>query len=124
MLTRRALELNLHVFLHSSELRFARREEFNLKAHIWSVPAQREAVNGVRFSERGAKIKDEHLVSLSRQAVALLKQIQALSGESVFVFPGAHTLNKPMSGKTINKALRMIGYDTKATASGPWPVAL
>ncbi|MCA6928918.1 tyrosine-type recombinase/integrase, partial [Pectobacterium versatile] len=37
MLTRLALELNLHVFLRSSELRFARWDEFNLKAHIWSV---------------------------------------------------------------------------------------
>ncbi|MBJ7222316.1 MULTISPECIES: tyrosine-type recombinase/integrase [unclassified Brenneria] len=118
MLTRLALELNLHVFLRSSELRFARWDEFNLKAHIWSVPAQREAVNGVRFSERGAKMKDEHLVPLSRQAVALLKQIQALSGESVFVFPGAHTLNKPMSENTINKALRVIGYDTKTEICG------
>ncbi|MBA5237835.1 integrase arm-type DNA-binding domain-containing protein [Pectobacterium aroidearum] len=118
MLTRLALELNLHVFLRSSELRFARWDEFNLKAHIWSVPAQREAVNGVRFSERGAKMKDEHLVPLSRQAVALLKQIQAISGESVFVFPGAHTLNKPMSENTINKALRVIGYDTKTEVCG------
>ncbi|WP_038910185.1 tyrosine-type recombinase/integrase [Dickeya dadantii] len=118
MLTRLALELNLHVFLRSSELRFARWDEFNLKAHIWSVPAQREAVNGVRFSERGAKMKDEHLVPLSRQAVALLKQIQAISGESVFVFPGAHTLNKPMSENTINKALRVIGYDTKSEVCG------
>ncbi|GKW03796.1 hypothetical protein PEC301877_26090 [Pectobacterium carotovorum subsp. carotovorum] len=36
MLTRLALELNLHVFLRSSELRFTRWDEFNLKAHIWS----------------------------------------------------------------------------------------
>ena len=112
-LTRLALELNLHVFLRSSELRLARWDEFNLKAHIWTVPAQREAVKGVRFSERGSKMKDEHLVPLSKQAVNLLKQIQALSGESVFVFPGAHTLNKPMTENTINKALRVMGYDTK-----------
>ncbi|EPT5087476.1 tyrosine-type recombinase/integrase, partial [Salmonella enterica subsp. enterica] len=64
-LTRLALELNLHVFLRSSELRLARWDEFNLKAHIWTVPAQREAVKGVRFSSRGAKMKDEHLVPLS-----------------------------------------------------------
>ncbi|OSN03051.1 hypothetical protein AU512_16770 [Lonsdalea iberica] len=50
---------------------------------------------------------------LSRQAVGLLLQIQAISGESVFVFPATHTLNKPMSENTINKALHMIGYDTK-----------
>ncbi|MFP1807458.1 tyrosine-type recombinase/integrase [Lonsdalea quercina] len=117
-LTRLALELNLHVFLRSSELRLARWDEFNLKAHIWTVPAQREAVKGVRFSERGAKMKDEHLAPLSRQAVALLKQIQAISGESVFVFPGARTLNKPMSENTINKALRVIGYDTKTEICG------
>ncbi len=56
ILTRLALELSLHVFLRSSELRFSRWDEFNLKAHIWGVPAQRESVNGVRFSERGAKM--------------------------------------------------------------------
>jgi integrase len=63
-------------------------------------------------------MKDEHLVPLSRQAVALLNQIQTISGESVFVFPGAHTLNKPMSENTINKALRAIGYDTKTEVCG------
>ncbi|MFP1797683.1 tyrosine-type recombinase/integrase [Lonsdalea quercina] len=118
ILTRLARELNLHVFLRSSELRFARWDEFNFKAHIWSVTAQREAVNGVRFSERGAKMRDEHLVLLSRQAVDLLKQMQAYSGELVCAFPGAHTLNKPMSENTINKALRVIGYDTKTVVCG------
>ena len=118
VLTRLALELNLHVFLRSSELRFARWEEFDLKTRIWTVPARREAVKGVRFSERGAKMKDEHLVPLSNQAVALLKQIKALTGESVFVFPGARSLDKPMSENTINKALRVIGYDTKTEICG------
>ncbi len=115
---RLALELNLHVFLRSSELRFAHWEEFDLKAHIWTVPAQREAVKGVRFSERGAKMKDEHLVPLSRQAVDLVKQIQEISGESVFIFPGVRGLDKPMSENTINKALRVIGYDTKIEVCG------
>ncbi|HIA2510701.1 TPA: tyrosine-type recombinase/integrase [Escherichia coli] len=117
-LTRLALELNLHVFLRSSELRLARWDEFNLKAHIWTVPAKREAVKGVRFSERGAKMKDEHLVPLSAQAVELLKRIKSITGESVFVFPGAHSLEKPMSENTINKALRVIGYDTQAEVCG------
>ncbi|EJN2876328.1 tyrosine-type recombinase/integrase [Salmonella enterica subsp. enterica serovar Goelzau] len=117
-LTRLALELNLHVFLRSSELRLARWDEFNLKAHIWTVPAQREAVKGVRFSSRGAKMKDEHLVPLSAQAVALLEQIKEITGESVFVFAGAHSMNKPMSENTINKALRVIGYNTKTEVCG------
>ncbi|ECF3154534.1 DUF4102 domain-containing protein [Salmonella enterica subsp. enterica serovar Volkmarsdorf] len=117
-LTRLALELNLHVFLRSSELRLARWDEFNLKARIWTVPAKREVVKGVRFSERGAKMKDEHLVPLSVQAVALLEQIKDISGDAVFVFPGAHSLDKPMSENTINKALRVIGYDTKTEVCG------
>lgn len=117
-LTRLALELNLHVFLRSSELRLARWDEFNLKARIWTVPAKREAVKGVRFSERGAKMKDEHLVPLSTQAITLLEQIKVMSAGSVFVFPGAHSLEKPMSENTINKALRVIGYDTKTEVCG------
>ncbi|EMM6516274.1 integrase arm-type DNA-binding domain-containing protein [Enterobacter ludwigii] len=117
-LTRLALELNLHVFLRSSELRLARWDEFNLKARIWALPAQRQAVKGVRFSERGAKMRDEHLVPLSQQSVALLKQIKLLTGDSPFVFPGAHSLNKPMSENTINKALRVIGYNTQTDICG------
>lgn len=117
-LTRLALELNLHVFLRSSELRLARWDEFNLKARIWTVPAKREAVKNVRFSERGSKMKDEHLVPLSAQAVVLLEQIKEITGESVFVFAGAHSMNKPMSENTINKALRVIGYDTKTEVCG------
>lgn len=61
--------LKRYVFLRSSELRLVRWDEFNLKAHIWTVPAKREAVKSVRFSERGSKMKDEHLVPLSVQAV-------------------------------------------------------
>ncbi|HAU5635920.1 tyrosine-type recombinase/integrase [Citrobacter amalonaticus] len=118
MLTRLALELNLHVFLRSSELRLARWDEFNLKARIWTLPAKRKFIKGVRFSERGSKMKDEHLVPLSLQAVALLKEIQSLTGNSQFVFPGAHSLDKPMSENTINKALRVIGYDTKTEVCG------
>ncbi|KFC07170.1 integrase, partial [Trabulsiella guamensis ATCC 49490] len=102
----------------SSELRLARWDEFNLRARIWTLPAQRKFVKGVRFSERGAKMKDEHLVPLSVQAVALLKEIQSLTGDSQFVFPGAHSLDKPMSENTINKALRVIGYDTKTEICG------
>lgn len=63
-------------------------------------------------------MKDEHLVPLSTQAVALLEQIKDITGESVFVFAGAHSMNKPMSENTINKALRVIGYDTKTEVCG------
>lgn len=118
MLTRLALELSLHVFLRASELRLARWDEFSLKDRIWTLPAHRKSVKDVRFSERGAKMREEHLIPLSRQAVALLKQIKSLTGDSSFVFPGAHSPDKPMSENTINKALRVIGYDTQTDICG------
>lgn len=117
-LTRLGLELTLHVFLRSSELRLARWDEFNLKAGVWTIPPRRKVIEGVKFSERGSKMKDEHLVPLSTQAVALLKQVKALTGHALFVFVGAHSLEKPMSENTINKALRVIGYDTKTEVCG------
>lgn len=112
-LIRLALELSLHVFLRASELRFARWDEFNMKIHIWTIPAKRKAIDGVRFSDRGSKMNEEHLVPLSSQAMKILEEIEKISGESEFVFHSIRNLNKPMSENTINKALRVIGYSTK-----------
>ncbi|EAA6073690.1 integrase [Salmonella enterica subsp. enterica] len=112
-LTRLALELSLHVFLRASELRLARWDEFNMKIHIWAIPAKRKAIDGIRFSNRGSKMKEEHLVPLSDQAMKILERIKKISGESEFVFHSIRNLNRPMSENTINKALRVIGYCTK-----------
>lgn len=118
-LTRLVLKLNLHVFLRSSELRFAHWKEFDLKSGIWTVPAKRTVIHrGGRFSERGSKMKDEHLVPLSYQAISLLKQIKTLTTQSDLVFPSTYSQDKPMSENTINKALHVIGYDTKTEICG------
>lgn len=63
-------------------------------------------------------MKDEHLVPLSTQADALLERIKVNSGETVFVFAGAHLMNKPISENTVYKEQRVIGYDTKAEVCG------
>lgn len=46
-------------------------------------------------------MKDEHFVTLSVQAVALLEQIKEICGESMFVFAGPHSMDKPMSENII-----------------------
>ena len=84
VLTRLALKLTLHLFVRSSELRFARWHEFDPKRGLWTIPALREAIPQVRYSERGAKMKSSH------QAVTLLQEISLYSGDSEFVFPGDH----------------------------------
>ncbi|SQH42297.1 integrase [Salmonella enterica] len=110
LLTRLAVLLNLLIFIRSSELRFARWTEIDLDGAMWTIPAQREPIPGVRYSERGAKMKTPHLVPLSKQAVTVLKQLKLLSGNSELLFPGDHDPRKPMSENTINKALRVMGY--------------
>ncbi|EBU3152567.1 DUF4102 domain-containing protein [Salmonella enterica] len=117
-LTRLAVVLTLHLFIRSSELRFARWSEIDFRHKIWTIPATRKAIDKVRFSGRGAKMRTPHIVPLSRQAIAILKQIQEISGHLDLVFPGDHNPYKPMSENTVNRALRLMGYDTKADVCG------
>ncbi|EJJ4225689.1 integrase arm-type DNA-binding domain-containing protein [Salmonella enterica] len=117
-LTRLAVVLTLHLFIRSSELRFARWSEIDFRHKIWTIPATREKIEKVRFSGRGAKMRTPHIVPLSRQAIAILKQIQEISGHLELVFPGDHNPYKPMSENTVNRALRLMGYDTKSDVCG------
>ncbi|EHJ4140821.1 integrase arm-type DNA-binding domain-containing protein [Escherichia fergusonii] len=117
-LTRLAVELTLLIFIRSSELRFARWSEIDFDTAMWTIPAEREAIEGVKHSQRGSKMQTSHLVPLSRQALDILKQVHKLSGNRDFVFVGDHNPRKPMSENTINKALRVMGYDTKVEVCG------
>ncbi|MGP6152223.1 tyrosine-type recombinase/integrase [Escherichia fergusonii] len=117
-LTRLAVELTLLIFIRSSELRFARWSEIDFDTAMWTIPAEREAIEGVKHSQRGSKMRTSHLVPLSRQALDILKQVHKLSGNRDFVFVGDHNPRKPMSENTINKALRVMGYDTKVEVCG------
>ncbi len=117
-LTRLAIELTLLVFIRSSELRFARWSEIDFETSMWTIPAGREAIEGIKHSQRGSKMHTPHLVPLSLQALAILKQVHKLSGDRDFVFIGDHDYRKPMSENTVNKALRVMGYDTKIEVCG------
>ncbi|MCB3525472.1 tyrosine-type recombinase/integrase [Klebsiella grimontii] len=117
-LTRLAVLLTLHVFIRSSELRFARWCEIDFRNRVWTIPATRESIAGVRYSERGAKMRKPHIVPLSQQSIAILKQIKDISGDNALVFPGDHNPYKPMCENTVNKALRLMGWDTKMEICG------
>ncbi|MGR7109806.1 tyrosine-type recombinase/integrase [Klebsiella aerogenes] len=117
-LTRLAVLLMLHVFIRSSELRFARWSEIDFTNRVWTIPATREPIIGVRYSERGAKMRMPHIVPLSEHVIAILKQIKDITGNNELVFPGDHNPYKPMCENTVNKALRVMGYDTKKDICG------
>ena len=87
-LTRLAVQLSLLIFIRSSELRFARWEEIDFDRARWIIPGERSPIDGVKSSYRGAKMKTEHIVPLSRQALAVLRQIHDLTGRFDLIFPG------------------------------------
>lgn len=110
-LTRLAVQLTLLTFVRSSELRFARWSEFDLDAASWVIPGERTPIDGVRHSERGAKMGTDHLVPLSTQALEVVRSLWDLTGGNELVFTGDHAHWKPMSENTVNQALRRMGYD-------------
>ena len=93
-------------------------KEFDFDNATWRIPAKREEIKGVRYSYRGMKMKEEHIVPLSRQAIILLEQLKQISGDRDFLFPGDHDATKVMSENTVNNALRVMGYDTKTEVCG------
>ena len=117
-LTRWATELTLLIFIRSSELRFARWSEIDFETSMWTIPPEREPIPGVKHSQRGSKMRTPHLVPLSKQALAILKQIKQFCGEHELIFIGDHDPRKPMSENTVNSALRVMGYDTKVEVCG------
>lgn len=117
-LTQLAVELTLLVFIRSSELRFARWSEVDFDTAMWTIPGEREPLEGVKHSHRGSKMRTPHLVPLSRQALTILEKIKSMSGNRELIFVGDHDPRKPMSENTLNKALRVMGYDTKVEICG------
>jgi integrase len=103
--TKAALRLASLTFVRPGELRRAEWSEFNLDESEWRVPAER------------MKMREQHLVPLSRQAVAVLRDLQPITGRWKHVFPGARTNGRPMSENTVNAALRRLGY-TKDQMTG------
>ena len=93
-----ALKLAPLVFVRPGELRQAEWAEFDLEGATWRIPGER------------MKMKAAHLVPLSAQAVAILRELYQLTGVARFVFPGLRTVTRPMSENTINAALRRLGY--------------
>ena len=57
------------------------------------------------------KMREEHVVPLSMQAVAILRELYPLTNTGRYLFPGARDRKRPMSENTVNAALRRLGYD-------------
>jgi integrase len=105
---RAALKLAPMLLLRPGELRFAEWPEIDLDAALWTVPAIRMK-RELREKLHGAP----HLVPLPRQAVAVLRDLQKLTGHATMVFRGERHHHRAMSENTINAALRAMGFSAE-----------
>jgi len=97
--TRIAIELLALTFVRPGELRAAEWSEFDLDAAVWAIPAEK------------MKMKRPHRVPLAPQSVALLRELQPITGSGKYVFPSIRSADRCMSENTINAALRRLGFE-------------
>ena len=102
-----ALHILMLTCVRPGEVRGAKRDEIDLKKGVWSIPAER------------MKMRQPHSVPLSRQALAVIKDIWPMSDGGELVFPSIRTRHRPLSDNAFNSALRRMGYSKdEVTAHG------
>lgn len=104
--TRLAVTLLMLTFVRTTELRGATWEELDLDKGEWRIPAER------------MKMRRDHIVPLSRQAVAAFRELHRLNGQWKYVFPNPHKPLKHMSENAVLYALYRMGYHNRTTGHG------
>jgi len=100
-----ALRLAPHLAVRPAEMRKARWSEIDFDKAVWVIPAER------------MKKRREHAVPLSRQVLALLTELRAITGTGEFLFPGRNS-GRSLSDATLNVALCVMGYKGTHTMHG------
>lgn len=104
--TKLALKFLILTFVRTTELRGAQWQEVNFDKAEWRIPVER------------MKMKDPHIVPLSTQAIAVLRELQKHSGNREFVFPNQQNPSKCMSENTMLYAIYRMGYHSRTTGHG------
>ena len=104
--TRLAFRLLILTMTRPGEIRHARWDEFDFERAEWRIPAER------------MKMRAEHLVPLSRQAMAVLAELKLLTGHVELLFPSQTTNKRPISENTLCYAMGRMGYKGIATPHG------
>ncbi len=103
--TQLALQLLALTFVRTNELIGALWTELDLNNALWIVPSER------------MKMRNEHIVLLTRQALIMLTELKIIAGDSRYLLPGRNP-NKPISNNTLLFALYRLGYKGKMTGHG------
>ncbi len=115
LVVKTALHLQAMLFVRPGELRWMEWNELDLRGErpSWKIPGWK-----LKGRQRTAQLREDLLIYLPRQAVALLKELEPHTRpRSIFVFPGARAADRKMSENAVNAALRSMGYD-KETLTG------
>ncbi len=95
---RMAMQLLVLTFVRPGELRNARWDDVNEDKAVLKIPAER------------MKMDRDHMIPLSSQALALLKQLKSITGNNDLLFPSVKNNQKPISDVTLTKVLIVMGY--------------
>ncbi len=107
IIVKTAMKLAPMLFVRPGELRRMEWSELNLGEGLWELPAEK------------MKMRQPHLVPLSRQAIELLRQLEPVTGHGKYVFPGERKRTIPISENTLNACFRRLGYSKEqVTAHG------
>ncbi|GAA5213752.1 tyrosine-type recombinase/integrase [Corallincola platygyrae] len=104
--TRAVIEWQLHTMTRPGEAACARWQHIDLKNKIWVIPAEE------------MKMKREHIVPLSTQALQLLEAMHPISGHREFIFPGDRNPRSHIHKQAANMALKRMGYQGKLVSHG------
>ena len=104
--TRAMMEWQLHTMVRPFEAAGTRWDEIDLDSLLWTIPAER------------MKKKREHIVPISKQALAILEHIRPISGHREHVFPSEKNPRAHTSEQTPNMVLKRMGYGGRLVAHG------
>lgn len=101
-----AVRFTALTFVRQVELRFATWDEIDWEERMWLIPAER------------MKMRREHMVPLSRQAIAVLEEMRRVNGTQPYIFTGQGRRRRPISENTVRCALQSMGFAGEMTAHG------
>ncbi len=106
--TKWGFQLLILTFVRTGELRGARWDEIDWEKQQWRIPAQR------------MKMKEQHIVPLSEQAMSILKKLNEVTGNSYSgcVFPSFVNPRKTISENTFLRAIDLMGYKGRVVGHG------
>lgn len=104
--TKTAMQLLAYTFQRTKEVRYAEWSQLDLDGAMWRIPAE------------VMKMREAHMVPLSRQAVSALTELKVLTGNDRLVFPSTTNRDRPISENTVTYALARMGYKGRMTGHG------